>query len=399
MLIITNPAEIERQDELIILKRPDIEARFGAIPAGKFVLILKDSVPVLVQYDDMDADGNWDELVFLYSFRARENVKFTFSIADVPAAIKAVVRAHVRHRKRNDDDSFGPVLLRDTMPPGHLPADFSKTPLPFYLTEGPAWENEKVAFRLYFDIRNGKDIFGKLIPGMIMDTIGIDHNKNYHALSGWGMDLLHVGNSLGAGSIAIAAKGLHGMDTLIRLGGMNIKNETYEAIADGPIRAVFRIKYEWEINERPVQIIDETSIWGGQYFYETKLEIKGTPKFAQAVAGFADFDNNTPGQINMSGSKIFYSYGPQSENKDSLGLAIAIDGKKYGWFSGVTDSLSAIQHSYLISQKFIPGELVIYRFYSCWEKSDSRFKTQAGFQDFLKKEAVLLQSKLKMDWD
>jgi hypothetical protein len=397
-LIITNPADIERQDELIVLKRSDIESHIGSIPPGKFVMVLKDSIPVVVQYDDTNADGNWDELAFLYSFKAAEKVKFTFSIADAPAAIKAVVRAHVRHRKKNTDDSFGPVLLKDTMPQTNLPTDFSKTPLPLYLTEGTAWENDKVAFRLYFDTRNGKDIFGKLIPAMIMDTIGADQSKSYHEISNWGMDILHVGNSLGAGSVAIAAKATNGTDTLIRLGGMNIKKETYEVVADGPVRAVFRIKYEWEINEHPVQIVDETSIWGGQFFYETKLVITGTPKYAQAVTGFADFDNNTPGQINMAGSKIFYSYGPQSENKDSLGLAIAIDGKNYGWFSGITDSLSDIQNSYLVSQKFIPGEPVIYRFYSCWEKSDSRFKTETGFQDFLKKEAVLLHSKLKMDW-
>jgi hypothetical protein len=151
-------------------------------------------------------------------------------------------------------------------------------PLPPYLTEGPAWENDKVAFRLYFDTRNGKDIFAKRQPAMVMDTVGTNKNASYHALSDWGMDVLHVGRSLGAGSVAIAAKDADGKDTLIRLGGPNVKKEIYHAIADGPVRAVFTIDYEWEINGSLVSIKDETSIWGGQYFYETKLIIQGAPR-------------------------------------------------------------------------------------------------------------------------
>jgi hypothetical protein len=211
-------------------------------------------------------------------------------------------------------------------------------------------------------------------------------------------NILRVANSLGAGSIAIAAKATNGIDTLIRLGGIDIKRETYEVLANGPVRAAFRIKYDWEINGQPVQIVDETSIWGGQYFYETKLKIEGTPPFAQAVAGFADFGDHVAGHINIAGSKIFYSYGGQSQNKDSLGLAIAIDGANYGWFSGITDSLSDIQHSYLVSQKFVPGEVIQYRFYSCWGKTDGQFKTEEGFEDYLKKQAVLMHDRLVMEW-
>jgi hypothetical protein len=398
-LLITNPANIDREDELVVVKRSEIETHMGKLTAGKFVAVKKDKQPVAVQYDDMDGDGDWDELAFSYSFKANEKIRFTLSVADEREERNAVTRAHVRLRKKNARERFGPLLLKDTMPTGNPPTDFTKVALPLYQTEGPAWENDKCAFRLYFDVRNGRDIFGKLVPRMIMDTIGIDPRKNYHELSAWGMDILHVGRSLGAGAVAIAAKGLDGVDTVIRLGGMNIKNETYEVLSDGPVRAIFRINYEWEINEHPVHIVDETSIWGGQYFYETKLIITGTPRFAQAVTGFADFDNNVPGQINIAGSKIFYSYGAQSENKDSLGLAIAIDGAHYGWFITATDSISEVQHSYLVAQKFSAGEPVVYRFYSCWEKSDSQFKSEAKFEDYLVKQAKLLRQKLLVDWE
>ncbi len=387
-IIIENPSALERPDELVVLKRSAIEEKTGPVANGKFVMLSAFGRPVLVQYDDMDGDGQWDELAFLYSFKPKEKLDFLLGISDSPASIKAAVRAHVRHIKKNADDSFGSIILQDSMPAGNPPIDFEKTPLPPYLTEGPSWENDKVAFRLYFDTRNGKDVFGKIVPGMVLDTIGANHNASYHELSNWGMDILHVGKSLGAGSVAIATKDNNGKDTLIRLGGPNVKSETYQVVADGPIRAIFRIKYNWEINGEPVVITDETSIWGGQYYYETKLMISGAPADAKLVAGFANFYDNIPGQIDTASMKAFYSFGPQRENKDNLGLAIVVNGAAFAGYNTLKDTLTDIRDSYAISQKIVAGKPLVYRFYSGWNKSNKAFQTSEGFTSYLAKEII-----------
>ncbi len=389
IISLKNPSSIARPDQLVVLTRSEIEAKIGTIADGKFALLTANNTPVVVQYDDINSDGKWDELAFIYSFKTNEQIDFALSIADAPATIKAVVRAHVRHRKKNTDNSFAEIITKDSMPQANPPTDFSKIPLPPYLTEGPAWENDKVAFRLYFDTRNGKDIFGKIVPGMVMDTIEANHNNSYHELSNWGMDVLHVGKSLGAGSVAIETKNSDGKDTLIRLGGNNVKSETYEVVADGPVRAIFRIKYEWEINGQPVHITDETSIWGGQYFYETKLIIDGTPADAKLVAGFANFYDNTPGRTDTAGMKAFYSFGLQSENKDNLGLAIVVPAAAFAGYKAITDTLSDIRDSYTVSQKIISGQPIVYRFYAGWNDSNSAFNSSAGFISYLKKEMVL----------
>jgi hypothetical protein len=398
VVTVSNPAPVQSNDALIVLKRIDIEKKVGVIATGKYVQVFAEQRPVIVQYDDMDGDGNWDEAVFLYSFQPKASVRFSFKVTDAPAAVKAVVRAHVRHRKKNADNSFGPAIARDTMPPANPPTNFSKVPLPPYLTEGPAWENDKVAFRLYFDTRNGKDIFAKRQPAMVMDTVGTNKNASYHALSDWGMDVLHVGRSLGAGSVAIAAKDADGKDTLIRLGGPNVKKEIYHAIADGPVRAVFTIDYEWEINGSPVSIKDETSIWGGQYFYETKLMIQGAPADATLVAGFADFYDNVPGSLDTAGTKIYYSYGVQSEGKDRLGMAIAVPAKNFAWYKNIKTGTGDIDHSYLVAQDITPGEATGCRFYSGWEKSDTAFQSDQGFRNYLEKQAVLMGMPLRYEW-
>jgi hypothetical protein len=396
-ITVTNATNIERTDELIVWQRSEIENKLGTISPDKFVTVTSAGQPVVVQYDDMDGDGNWDELAFLYSFKPNEKAIFSLSVADALVAIKAVVKAHVRHRKKNADDSFGPVILKDTMPQGNTPTDFNKITLPPYLTEGPAWENDKIAFRLYFDTRNGKDVFGKLIPGMVMDTVGANHNNSYHQLSHWGMDVLHVGKSLGAGGIAIKTKDENGKDTLIRLGGSNIKKQTYEVVADGPIRAVFRIKYDWEINSKSVQVTDETSTWGGQFFYKTKLSVTNAPKDSKLVIGFADFYNNEKGQLDTAGFAVCYSYGLQSENKDKLGLAVAVRSSEFDSFNTITDSLSDIRNTHYVLLNHSANKPVVYRFYAGWEKSDNRFINKKAFAEFLKTDATKFGNRIVTD--
>ena len=46
------------------------------------------------------------------------------------------------------------------------------------------------------------DIFGKIIPDMVLSQVGVDGYESYHEMSDWGMDILKVGKSLGLGSIA-----------------------------------------------------------------------------------------------------------------------------------------------------------------------------------------------------
>jgi len=313
-----------------------------------------------------------------------------------PAPINAA-RAHVRQEKKREDDSFGPAISTDTMPPGNPPTDFSKTQLPPYLTEGPAWENDKVAFRLYFDTRNNKDIFGKCVPGMVMDTVGANPNTSYHELGNWGMDIFRVGNSLGAGAIAFAVKNKQGKDTLIRLGGSQVKRERYEVIADGPVRAIFKVKYEFDLNGNVVTVCEQTSIWGGQYFYETQLSVEGLPSGSKVATGFADFYPNVSGQIEATGAKSLYSWGAQSENKDNLGLAVIIDKNAYDTFARVGNATGDIQNSYVIYQRWEQNKPNVYRFYAAWEKTDSLFAREKEFKEFLTNQVILFEQHLRYE--
>ncbi|MEO6730693.1 MAG: DUF4861 domain-containing protein [Ferruginibacter sp.] len=385
-IVLINPIAIDRPDELIVLSKKVLEQKAGKISSSKYAILKNtENRQIVVQYDDINGDGTWDEAVFLYSFKPKERAVVTISLSDRPATIKAIVRAHVRLRKKNADDTFGPSVTKETMPSKNPATDFSKQPLPLYLTEGPAWENDKVAFRHYMDVRNGRDIFGKRVLHMVMDSVGTVVEPSYHKLNDWGMDVLHVGKSLGAGAIAFQVK-INGKDTLIRLGGRDVTKTVYEQVSNGPVRSIFRMKYNWSVNGRPVQITDETSIWGGQYFYQSKITVTGIAAGAKLVEGIANFNENKLKAFEADNSAILSSHGKQGENKDKLGMAIIVSKNGFAGFGNAPDAGSDILNTYTVAQK-IQATPLVYRFYAGWTQTDSRFADEVYFESFLREEA------------
>lgn len=393
---ITNPAALARADELVTLQRVEIEKQLLSSP--KFIAVSHNEKQLPVQHIDENGDGKWDEAVFLYSFQANEKASFKISPVNVTNITSTKQRAHGRMRKKNADDTFGPNVTSETMPLRNPAADFSKQSLPMYLTEGPAWENDKVAYRLYLDVRNNKDIYGKTTSKMMMDTVGANRKVSYHNLSDWGMDVLHVVKSLGAGALALSVPQQGTEDTLIRLGGQNITKTVYQQVADGPLLAKFTVTYDWQINEKPVQIKEAISIWGGQYFYDSKVTVKGAPAGSKLITGIADFYENTFQTIKEGKAVIGFSYGRQSENKDNLGLGVLADEQNFAKVDSINRSNTDVNETYIIVQTLRDNVPLYYRFYTGWERTDKRFTTLEGFKDFLKEEAMRYSQPVELKW-
>lgn len=401
-MMIENPLDMVRPDELVVISREELEHETDELGANDYI-VLTDAKgqPVTLQYDDRDKDGKWDEIAFLLTLQPHESSVLTLSVANAPASIKAVVRAHVRQRRKNDNGIFGPALGMDSIPAGQPGTDFSRQPLPLFLTEGPAWENDKVGFRIYFDVRNGKDIWGKTTSRMMMDEVGLDTTKNYHLLSDWGMDVLKVGASLGAGSLAMMVPRAGNTDTLIRLGGINMGKVIYEKVADGPVRAIFRLRYpEWKMLDGmpSVSVTEEISIWGGQYFYESKVTLSSAPTHSQLVTGMVNFHSPQFFQVDTTGSHILYTYAQQSENNDRLGMALMISQDMFDKDGKTPDSGTDIQNTYTLSAKPGDNKPVQFRFFAGWEKSNPSFSDAESFRNFLKESAYKNSKPVIIGW-
>ncbi|MBO9619833.1 MAG: DUF4861 domain-containing protein [Niabella sp.] len=384
---VTNPSSIERKDELVVLKRSKLKRKLPALNSRQYVLINDEKVPQLVQYDDLNGDGIWDEAALLLDLKPNEKKVLTIAAADKPAAIKAVVRSYVRQKHKLADEHFGGNVLTDTMPLNNKPTDFSKQKLPPYLTEGPAWENDKVGFRKYFDTRNANDLWGKRTSKMVLDEVGADPSKSYHNLSDWGMDILKVGNSLGAGALALKVK-TNGKDTVIRFG--RNAQVIYKQITTGPIRSIFEMIYKnWEYlpDARPITVTEQISIWGGQYFFENKVKVDALPKDALLVTGTIDFFSKADYKINEKGVVGLYTYDRQSENKDMLGLGILTNIKNFKGYDHITASNTDITNAFTLEMAPVATLPVIYRYYVGWELTNPAFASKQGFEQFMHSEA------------
>lgn len=110
---VTNKLRVERKEELVVFSRELLDKKLGRITPGKFVIIKHNNLPQVIQFDDLDKDGDWDEVVFLYHFKPKEKVVFTVEVSDLPYNTKPGVQAHVRHRHKLADESFGPSVPQE----------------------------------------------------------------------------------------------------------------------------------------------------------------------------------------------------------------------------------------------------------------------------------------------
>src|SRR5690606_575925 len=74
----SNKTSLERTDELIVLTRGDVKKKISDLTSSDFISIKDENEKnINVQFDDLDKDGVWDEVAFLYSFKAKEKVVLT----------------------------------------------------------------------------------------------------------------------------------------------------------------------------------------------------------------------------------------------------------------------------------------------------------------------------------
>ncbi len=395
-LRLRNPLAAARPAETVVLMRAALERAAGAILAGQVpVFTPEGGQPLPAQLDDLNGDGRWDEAALLVDLAARQTLALRVSWVPTAQAPAFPVRAQARLAKLVGG-KFGPVPA-ETMPATHRPTDFSVTPVPPYQVEGPAWENDKVAFRLYFDQRNGKDIFGKTTPDLVLDRVG-QPGDDYHKQASWGMDVLKVGASLGAGAVALAGRDAQGKETLFRL-GENVQKTDYHFISSGPVRALFALDYYgWQPEPgQSYHVTDLVSLGVGQYFYESTLTISGFSGQRQLVTGIVNLYCDSARQTTQKGYATLATHAKQSENKDHLGMALAVDRASFAGFGQTPEAgPEKVLQTFYLKMNARPDAPVKYRFYAGWEPSDPRFANPAQFHQWVAEEAQKMAAPIRV---
>ena len=74
--VFSNPKGEALEDEMIIVKRKAVEKITGSIAANQYFTIRPSIVPLVIQFDDLNGDGVWDEAAILYSLKPNEKLTF-----------------------------------------------------------------------------------------------------------------------------------------------------------------------------------------------------------------------------------------------------------------------------------------------------------------------------------
>ncbi|MEN3323207.1 DUF4861 domain-containing protein [Mariniflexile soesokkakense] len=397
-ILLTNSSDVKLTDKTVSIKRNQLK---NTDSINIYPLLVSGSDTIPSQLNDIDGDGNWDELFFVTNFSSNE--KKVIQLKWVNIQPNYVVRTSARFGKRSAIDSPVKPALEEVLLPSELPKSLGYQR---YQTDGPSWENDKVGFRHYLDGRNAKDLFGKKTDQISPETVGVNSKgeveDNYHVMEDWGRDILAVGNSVGLGGYALIT------DTdLMRLGVTvndsinNIEKTTFKIQTEGPLKSVLTYSYQnWKPNSDRIYTVEEkTSIWPGMYGYQNTVAVSGLQGDENLAVGLVNINNNSRLSVIDENDTfiVLYTHDKQTYDKGWwLGMALILPKDKYLGYTEAPET-GNVTNTFLAKLKISNNEPISYYAVGCWELSDAKFADKTYFETYLKQLNNQLSTEIKIE--
>ena len=194
-LTITNPNKTSLSDAPVCIK-------LAKDCPYKSATIVVDEALIMSQMDDLDSDGFCDELAFTLAIGAESSKNITVSFSTEGYSTQSnEYRTHAQmwFKDKSKDKSYYEL--------NHIPTDtVSEVIDNMYSTmyhHGPAFENDMVAYRIYFDSKESTDLYGKrvrqleLAKGMWYSSEEPDTVYKYNL----GDDIILVGQTVSMGTL------------------------------------------------------------------------------------------------------------------------------------------------------------------------------------------------------
>ena len=402
---VQNSTSKDRPQEVVVISRQEIEKNYPCADATLLPIVKNGDAIVPQQLDDTNLDKDWDELAILLDMKANETISLSVSYikaSDYPkfkqnTKVRLAVKGHEVTPENDDHDgNYKEVTDYEAMS--------YKEPFKVVAqAESVTCENNRICFRTYFDCRNAKDLFGKIVPEMMTDKIGLPSMGSYHNLSYWGMDALHGGSSLGCGGVAMLEN-----DSLYRLGCT--ESYHYNKICEGPVRAMFVLSYGgWHVNGQDLSATETISVTPGKYWFTSKMTVSGFEGEKQLATGMANHHlKNDP--FTFKASEGFVAHGTldkQSLNNDTLGMAVLVRSDEMTTTGRTPDTdyfaagnrtvpkksfSQAVNSTCYMAQKIKADVPSYHYFFAVWALEDARWNSADNFKDYISEEAYKIEN-------
>lgn len=363
-ITLTNSGTCDLNEKPVIIERSQFKEQTGSNTQLPFLKAQDTGNLIACQTDDTDGDGAWDELFTLVDLKAGETRIFNLVWIDKNKAPEVKIRTNIRFASQADQ----PQELTEAV---RLESNTTEISQQYFQFEGPGWENDLVGFRNYFDARNGIDIWGKISHDMVLDRVGLKSEPSYHELQDWGMDILKVANSLGAGAIALQTP-----NGLYRVGpGCT---GTYKLVTEGPLRSMFDLEFKGiDLEGTPTEVKHRICIIAGKPWYQSIVAVTSAsaPKL---VTGIVNLHSDSVYTISIEGFASMYTHDNQAFDGEKLGLALIVPQNTIEVYTAPEEG-EGITQTFYTALDISPAPNVFY-FMSGWEKQDPRWSDKEGFE-------------------
>lgn len=278
-----------------------------------------DGVEIPAQLDDLDGDGKADAFCFLIDLDAQSSKEVRVVCRREPAVAQPEPKVYAE------------MLLSDKK--GHKPIQSLSVPdgVDVYNNlhhHGPAFENELVAFRLYFDHRQTVDIYGKRRKGLEIEDTQFYPTPEQLA-AGYGDDILWAGTTVSVGSF----RGfVDNQPTFIQ----PVEMRTERILSYGPVRTVVEIVDKgWDYQGQKLNMTQRYTLYAGHRDMHVDVNVKAEENiastFCTGVLKFPGGDEMMDGRGLAATWGSNWAAGPKdtlNRVKETLGVAVCVPEKQ-----------------------------------------------------------------------
>lgn len=366
---VQNPSDFAREQEQIAILLSDLAVDGNS----KALSAWQGNTELPSQLIDRNEDGVVDQIVVSLNLPSAGNVQFSLKAVASTLAIPKLTQAEISHKVGGEWQGKhyvgGTFQNVQSLTPPDQYTDHSE----FIRYEGPGIESDKVAYRIYLDWRNGFDIFGNQTGKPVLQQVGLDGYESYHHLAPWGMDLLKVGPSLGAGGFGYWQTPEGAVQ-----GVAKVAQHSVQITNNGPMYSALNIKYQgWQIAGKTLDVTARLSMQAGSRLLHNRLELSAP--LDNLAIGLVKHDNTElmTGTLESSGHQYTYlaSYGAQSLNNDQLGMALFFK-------RGKVKTITADSNSHVVVLD-AAGEQVDYYLAAAWQGEPNGIKDSNSFKTWL----------------
>lgn len=356
---VTNPSDFDRNNETITVDIKNLKLPFSEVN----LVETKSGIEIRSQIVDSDKDALVDRIIFQCDFNSNETKQFTFKNGGstlAPNKVKTFAR-------------FAPERIDDF-----------------------AWENDKVAFRVYGPtaqqlandgkkngtLSSGVDCWLKKVDYPIIDKwyAGFVKQKGYyHKDHGEGLDNYHVGPSRGCGGSGV-------MSDAKLISSLNYTD--YNIITNGPLKTEFELEYApYKAADKVIKESKTVSIVLGENFTKYVIDVEGTDTL---TTGITLHDNLGITSVDTNACWINY-WSPHFG--EELGTSIVVNPRYFAGYSKIESDVKDESHI-LLHLKAIDGKVEYYSGFTWsgseqfsgnveWGKYLSSFATKITSEDLI----------------